>query len=204
MLLKVCGMREPDNILAVAQAIRPDYMGLIFYPPSPRHVSYLSPDVLHQLPASLRLTGVFVDAPLSDIRQAVRTYGLRAVQLHGLETPDFCQTCRETLSVEVLKAFSIATPNDLQPIAYYQKAVDFALLDTKGQQVGGNGVTFDWRILQDYSVELPFFLSGGISPENWLEVKQLHHPYLAGVDVNSRFELRPALKDVAQLAVLRR
>ncbi len=202
MLIKVCGMREPANILAVATTIRPDYMGFIFYLPSPRNITNLHPEVIAQIAAATKPTGVFVNASLEEIAAKTQYYGLQAVQLHGTESPDFCRKCKEKLSIEVLKAFSVATQEDLIAINNYDKAIDFALLDTKGRHAGGNGVAFDWGILKDYTAATPFFLSGGISAENWAEVQHLTYPKMVGVDVNSKFEVSPALKDVEKLKIL--
>jgi phosphoribosylanthranilate isomerase len=204
MLLKICGMREPNNILAVAATIAPQYMGFIFYAPSPRNVTDLLPSVISQLPATIKPTGVFVNATFKVIDETVSRYQLKAIQLHGAESPEFCSKCQEELSVEVLKAFSVATTDDLATITDYQDTIDFALLDTKGQNIGGNGVAFDWSILQNYRSSIPFFLSGGIAPDNLAAVRQLSHPQLVGIDVNSKFEISPALKDIEKLKTLLR
>lgn len=195
-------MREPSNILAVATAIRPNYLGFIFYAPSPRNITALDPEIIAQIVAITKPTGVFVNASLKEIAAKTQYYGLQAVQLHGTESPDFCKECKEKLSVEVLKAFSVATQEDLAAIESYDQAIDFALLDTKGSHAGGNGVAFDWGILKDYTATTPFFLSGGISPDNWAEVQRLTYPKMVGVDVNSKFEVSPALKDVEKLKIL--
>jgi phosphoribosylanthranilate isomerase len=145
---------------------------------------------------------VFVNATFKVIDETVRRYQLKAIQLHGAESPEFCLKCKEELSLEVLKAFSVATTDDLATIKDYQATIDFALLDTKGQNIGGNGVAFDWSILQNYTNNIPFFLSGGIAPDNLAAVRQLSHPQLVGIDVNSKFEISPALKDIEKLKTL--
>lgn len=192
-------MRQSDNIRQV-EALGIDMMGLIFWEPSARYVSQ-KPDYL---PACAR-TGVFVNASPEYILSTVRTYGLSYVQLHGQESPEFCHHLRQNLnqsglaSVQLIKAFSISTPEDLAPVQKYENLCHFLLFDTKTPLPGGSGKQFDWQILQYYSGTLPFLLSGGIGPNDAHRLQEFHHPLCVGIDLNSRFEISPGLKDATLL-----
>lgn len=202
MMLKICGMRDEVNIKAIL-TVKPDLMGFIFYNRSPRFVGdMLSPDFMRSLGKHVRTIGVFVNADILTITTIVERYHLGGVQLHGAETPEFCSALRETLAKDTLlmKAFSVATNEDFMRVADYQSHIDTALFDTKGAHHGGNGTRFDWALLNDYHADIPFFLSGGIGLEHVSEIKQLRHTHFVGVDVNSRFETSPAVKDVEMLS----
>lgn len=202
--VKVCGLRDEANIEALlATSFPPDALGFIFYPKSPRYVGEsLRPDFMRFLRQYVCTVGVFVNASPDTILQSIENFGFSAVQLHGAETMDFCTNLKERIklmfpALQIWKAFSIATAEDLRAIAQYESIIDKALLDTKGAAHGGNGTRFDWSLLKEYSSHIPFFLSGGIALEHAAEIKKIQHPYLYGVDINSRFETAPALKDVA-------
>ena len=203
MKLKICGMKYPDNLEEIA-TLKPDYLGFIFYEKSPRYMAdALSPEIVRSLPSSIKRVGVFVNATTEDIRDKAERYGLHAVQLHGQEPPEQCQELR-SYGYTVIKVFSLGHDSfDFAQLTPYQPQVDFFLFDTKGKQPGGNGQTFDWCLLQDYPLETPFFLSGGIGTEEVASLRQLSFPFLYGVDVNSRFETEPGRKDVAALTALR-
>ena len=196
MMIKVCGMRDADNIRA-AEALGIDLMGFIFWPKSSRYVS----EKPAYLPTQCRRVGVFVNATIDDIRQHVEDYALDVIQLHGKEAPTYLQALRSLYgdSIAIIKAFNIATAEDLQQTACYEGQADYFLFDTKAQQVGGNGTKFDWTVLASYAGETPFLLSGGIGPEDAEQVRAFHHPWCIGMDLNSRFELAPGLKDIQQL-----
>lgn len=197
--IKVCGMRQSNNIRQI-EALGIDMMGFIFWEPSARYVSQ-KPDYL---PACAR-TGVFVNATLEYILFTVRTYGLSYVQLHGQESPAFCHHLRLTLnqsglaSVQLIKAFSISVPGDLASVRQYETPCRFLLFDTKTPLPGGSGKQFDWQIMQYYSGTLPFLLSGGIGPNDAHRLQEFHHPLCVGIDLNSRFEISPGLKDATLL-----
>jgi len=192
MIVKVCGMREADNIRAV-EALGIDWMGFIFWPPSKRYVSQ-PPDYL---PEKVRRVGVFVDAEIGTIRQHIVDYHLDIVQLHGHESPDDIRLLKD--KVRIVKAISIVTAGDLSVTADYDDLVDYYLFDTKAALPGGNGTQFDWNILQAYTGRVPFLLSGGIGPDDAQRLKSFHHPLLAGIDLNSRFETTPGFKDINKL-----
>ena len=185
MIVKVCGMRDAANIRQL-EALGIDWMGMIFWPKSKRYVSM--PPVY--LPQHVRKVGVFVDASLDAIRQHVEDYQLDIIQLHGQESPETLKTLKP---LTLIKAFNIATPEDLQKTGHY------FLFDTKGKSVGGNGEKFDWSVLDNYQGETPFLLSGGIGSEDAQDVKTFHHPKYIGIDLNSRFETEPGLKDITKL-----
>lgn len=208
MFVKVCGMRDAANIRAV-EALPVDAMGFIFAPRSPRFVGE-KPDYL---PSRCVRVGVFVDADLDCIAERTSSFGLGAVQLHGRETPAFCHELRRVLpnGVRLLKALPIREAEDFRLTADYEDAVDVFLLETKASQpqasavgpldrlAGGTGRQFDWTLLQHYAFSLPFLLSGGITPGDAARIKALRHPRLLGVDLNSRFETAPAVKNVSLL-----
>ena len=195
MKLKVCGMREPNNIAALSD-LQPDYMGFIFWAPSSRYVETTTPE----LPTAIKKTGVFVDASVDYIQSMVQQHDLQAVQLHGEETPNYCQLI-QSFGVEVIKAFSVKNTFDFSTLETYENSCDFFLFDTKGSLPGGNGYTFDWSLLKEYPSKKPFFLSGGIGLENTQEIKELLNTNLPlfAIDVNSKFELAPGLKKIEAL-----
>lgn len=193
-LIKVCGMREADNIRQV-EALGIDWLGFIFWPKSSRFVH----ERPAYLPASAKRVGVFVDADIEVVRETAAAYCLDIIQLHGKESPAYIKHLRSLCSDHVaviIKAFNIATPEDLKQTEPYEGITDYFLFDTKAKMVGGNGTQFDWTVLNDYQGNTPFILSGGIGPDDAEKVKAFHHPMLAGIDLNSRFETVPAHKDV--------
>ena len=194
-MIKVCGMREADNIREV-EALGIDLMGLIFWPKSKRYVA----ERPQYLPTKVKKVGVFVDATLEDIRQHIQDYQLDIIQLHGHETPEFiAQLSIINFQFSIFKAFNIATAEDLAQTKPYEGIVDYFLFDTKAQLPGGSGEQFDWSVLSHYEGTTPFLLSGGIGPDDAERIKSFHHPRCIGIDLNSRFEIAPGLKDVNQL-----
>ena len=214
LLVKVCGMRDADNIREVENlftlhsSFLAFWMGFIFYPKSSRYVS----ERPAYLPQKCKRVGVFVDATIDDILKRIADYGLDMIQLHGHESPDFIsqfkygavapRPCKGGVGggVSIIKAFNIATKEDLDATAPYAGLVDYFLFDTKGPSVGGNGEKFDWDVLTAYNGNTPFLLSGGIGPDDAERIRLFHHPKCIGLDLNSRFESAPALKDVTTLS----
>lgn len=196
MKIKVCGLRDRDNIKAVA-AFAPDYMGFICYAPSPRYVNDLPVDVLADLPTDIRKTAVFVDERKETINGLIDAFGFDAIQLHGSESPAFANSFRD--KVTVFKAFGINADFDFERLNNYADKVDYFLFDTKTDLYGGSGKTFDWSILDKYKLNIPFFLSGGLSLDNLEEVNTITHPQFYGVDLNSKFETSPGVKDIEKL-----
>lgn len=196
MKIKVCGLKEPENIAAVA-ALNPDFMGFICYDQSPRFIASLPADVLKQLPDTILKTAVFVNESMGQIEMLIEQFGFNAVQLHGNESPDFCEALRS--KVKVYKAFGLDESFDFSRLNAYADKVDGFVFDTKTQQHGGSGQSFNWDILNNYKLDVPFLLAGGISLDNINEVKKINHPQFYGVDLNSRFEISPGNKDIERL-----
>ena len=210
MIIKVCGMTQPANIAEVAEA-GADWIGFVFYPPSPRFMSMipsqsgLLPDRARPLclPDGVKKAGVFVDASAQDIITRVVNFGLDIVQLHGDEPPTMLRNLRRTLEggirpgVKLVKAISTSGDGDMAQCTDYEDCADLLLFDTRCQGAGGSGRQFDWAALGAYGGSLPFMLSGGIGPGDEGRIASLTHPRLAGVDINSRFETAPGVKDAA-------
>ncbi len=194
MIIKTCGMRDADNIRAVSE-LGIDWMGFIFWAPSSRYVS----EKPTFLPTRQKRVGVFVDARIEEVKSKADEYALDLIQLHGKESPAFCEWLKANSRQQLIKAFNIATQEDLEQTIPYEGLVDYFLFDTKAKMVGGNGTQFDWSVLSAYQGNTPFLLSGGIGPDDAEKVRNFHHPQLAGIDLNSRFELSPALKDIEKL-----
>ena len=196
MKVKVCGLKIPENIKAVA-ALNPDYAGFIFYGPSPRFIDKLTIEGLSQVPSYIKKTAVFVNETKEKVSELIDQYHFDAIQLHGEETPDFANYFKG--KVTVLKAFGVNEDFDFSRLDEFKNSVDFFLFDTKTTIHGGSGKTFNWKLLNNYKLDVPFFLSGGLSLENLEEVKNIRHPQFHGVDLNSKFEIEPGLKDIIKL-----
>ena len=195
-MIKVCGMREADNIRDV-ETLGIDMMGFIFWPKSSRYVSQ-RPDYL---PKRVKRVGVFVDEDPEQVKRLADDYGLDYIQLHGHETPEVISYLRTPAlpHPRIIKAFNISTAEDLIQTQPYEGLVDYFLFDAKGKSVGGNGEKFNWDVLDAYQGNTPFLLSGGIGPDDAERVNAFYHPKCIGIDLNSRFELAPGLKDIAKL-----
>lgn len=196
MKIKICGLKHPENIAAVA-VLKPDYVGFICYAPSPRYATELNAETLDDLPNAIEKTAVFVNEDEETILKLIDNYNFDAIQLHGNESPEFCKAFKG--KVTVIKAFGIGEGFDFTRLNQFADIVDYFLFDTKTDKYGGSGLTFDWALLDNYKLDIPFFLSGGLSPENLEEVKEIKHPQFYGVDLNSKFEIEPGLKDLNKL-----
>lgn len=203
MKLKVCGMKYQENIADVAQ-LQPDYLGFIFYEKSPRFFDGIIPSI----PKSIKKVGIFVDASIETILEKVKKYNLDAIQLHGNESPEFCVECNAELvsashPVDIIKVFSIKDKFNFDSLEPYEIVCDYYLFDTKGKLPGGNGYTFNWEVLKDYPSSKPFFLSGGIGSEETKNVlsflQRQESKYCHAIDVNSKFEIEPGLKNIELL-----
>ncbi|GAA5220642.1 phosphoribosylanthranilate isomerase [Membranihabitans marinus] len=193
MKIKVCGMRDPDNVRALEQ-LPVDYIGFIFYPKSKRDVSEKS------LPNTkgLHRVGVFVNEDNSEILKWVEKWDLTHVQLHGDESPSQCLELRRC-NVVIMKAVSVDDNFDFDSLLEYESSVDYFVFDTKGEERGGNGIAFNWQKLEEYKGNIPFFLSGGIHRDSAAAIKAVNHPQLFAVDINSRFEKSPGLKNIESI-----
>ncbi len=184
-------MRDPENIRAV-EALGIDWMGFIFHPSSPRNVDSRP----SYLPAKAKRVGVFVNADIDAVRRIADSYQLDIIQLHGDETPEYLQALS---GFTLIKAVNIATKDDLLKTEVYEGLADYLLFDTKAEMAGGNGIKFNWDLLSGYSGQTPFLLSGGIGPDDAPLLSSFRHPRFAGIDLNSRFESMPAMKDIQKL-----
>lgn len=221
MKIKVCGMRAPANISDVVN-LGVDMIGFVFCPQSKRCVRMLPsmagiiPDYVsagqmqgiddaNEVWGKVERVGVFVDDMPQNIVTRVYGYRLDYVQLHGSEEPVMIDNLRRTLDpdimpgIKIIKAISVGEDDDIRKAREYEGHADYILFDTKGKEKGGNGEHFDWSLLENYDCGLPFFLSGGIGPEDADAIRNIGHPRMFGIDLNSRFELQPALKDVEKL-----
>ncbi len=224
MKLKICGMKYQENITQVAD-LQPDYLGFIFYEKSARNFDSIIP----QLPKSIKKVGVFVNADIDDVINKIETHNLQAVQLHGEENSEFCEALKrhyekqsnEVISsnetdchdfekksnndnyIEIIKVFSIKNEFNFDVLKSYEDVCDYYLFDTKGKFPGGNGYTFNWNVLNNYSSTKPYFLSGGIGINEIENIKAFQKSeaskYCYAIDVNSKFEIEPGLKNISIL-----
>ena len=201
MKLKICGMKYPENMLEVGTLL-PDYMGFIFWEKSARYFDGIIP----ALPKTIKKAGVFVNATSEEILEKIEKYDLQAVQLHGSESAEFCESLKNILPnlIEVIKVFSILDTFDFNLITPFENVCDFFLFDTKGKLPGGNGTTFDWKVLENYPSTKPFFLSGGIGLEELEAINEISKTNLPlyAIDVNSKFEIEPGLKNMELLKIM--
>ena len=198
MKIKVCGMRDRENIEHLV-GLKPDFIGFIFYPQSKRYAGdRINDEIIDQIPGTINKVGVFVDESMESILEKYHLNRLDLLQLHGNETPDYCQKLKE-LDISVIKAFSITHDFDFRSIHAYEFSCDYFLFDTAGKTAGGTGIKFDWNILNQYKGGTPFFLSGGIGPSDKESILSISHHLLTGIDINSGFETAPGQKDIGKL-----
>ena len=188
-------MRATQNITELI-AVQPDFIGFIFHEQSPRNV--LEKPAI-SIPKEIKKVGVFVNKDNEFIANKVKTFALDFVQLHGNESPKFCSELRRLLSVKIIKAFNIHENFDFKQLAAYEPYCSYFLFDAFGKNAGGNGVTFNWELLNNYKGKTPFLLSGGIDETMAKTIQQINHPQFIGIDINSGFEIAPALKDVKKI-----
>ena len=204
MNIKVCGITEMKQLQQL-DGLDIDFAGLIFYKESPRYIGEkISKSELKKADFDLKKVGVFVNPEMIDVLDAIDDYGLDAVQLRGDESPEMCDDLSS--EVEVIKAFRVTDGLDIDKmVAPYDAVCDYYLFDTGGlkESFGGTGKQFDWTILTKAKIEKPFFLSGGIRPEDAVKVKGFKHPDFFGVDINSQFEKEPGVKDMGKVLQFR-
>ncbi len=194
-LIKVCGMRDPENIGELLK-VDIDFLGLIFYPPSPRYVS--KPEQIATIlaaPRSYKLVGVFVNEKREEILKLNSLLNFDFIQLHGQESSDDAAFYKSH-DLRVIKAFGVDQKLDFKKLKAYENSVDFFLFDYKSADHGGSGKKFEWSILDQYKATIPFLLSGGIVPEDH---PRLTHPASAGLDLNSGFETKPGIKKISDI-----
>jgi phosphoribosylanthranilate isomerase len=205
-------MRDGENIRQVSK-LGIDYIGFIFWDRSPRNVTMVPTqagiipdrapsDLCEKTPKRPQRVGVFVDEMPQNIITRAVNFELDLIQLHGHETPTMIRNLRRTLDpdirpgIQFIKAISVSCRDDIAAYKPYEDCVDYFLFDTKCPTVGGSGAQFDWSVLEAYDGNKPFLLSGGIGPDDAERVKAFHHPQCIGIDLNSRFETAPGVKDV--------
>lgn len=194
MKIKICGMRDPENISGIA-ALKPDYLGFIFHQESKRYM--VESTQIPGMDLSIKKVGVFVNAPVNDVLDTARAYGLDAIQLHGVEDWEYCRIIRSN-KFEVIKAIAIKDRLPVNNLISYTGSIDYFLFDTYTPYYGGSGHNFDWELLQVYDLDIPFFISGGLGMEHVAALKQYSHPQFTGVDANSRLETAPGIKGIEQ------
>ncbi len=215
--IKICGMKKAENIRAAA-ALYPDYLGFIFYEKSPRNFQGEIPEIN----PNIKKTGVFVNASVNFIIAKVEKYKFQAIQLHGNETPEFCaelkvalnetKSYKNSASTDIIKVFSIKDEFDFNRLNAFEGKVDYFLFYSKGKNKGGNGITFNWEVLKDYPSSTPFFLSGGIGMEEVEQIAEFQtylqkigkEKLLVAIDVNSKFEIEPGVKNIEDLALFKK
>ena len=194
MKLKVCGMRNNENLTELI-ATNPDFIGFIFHKKSLRNIINF-PTV--KIPSSISKVGVFVNETKTFILDKVKQHELDYVQLHGKESPEYCEFIQKE-GVKIIKAFNINEGFDFNELSKYEQYCTYFLFDAFGENAGGNGITFNWIILSKYKGNIPFLLSGGINESMTNKIKEISHPKLAGIDINSQFETRPGLKNISKI-----
>jgi phosphoribosylanthranilate isomerase len=191
-------MRDPENIRAVC-ALNPDYLGFIFYPKSKRFIADKEAKKLNGVvPGNIKKVGVFVNELFPDIVRRINLLGLEFVQLHGDEPVEYCAELK-SIDIKVIKSFGVDDKFDFRKVEPYLMYCDYLLFDTKSTAFGGTGQKFNWLKLKEYTYSTPVFLSGGLGPEDAEEIKNLPDFNLHAIDLNSKFEIQPALKDTKLL-----
>ncbi len=188
-------MRDVANIEAVA-ALCPDMMGFIFYGKSPRYAGGLSPEIVKSLPTAITPVGLFVNSPTAEIESICDRYGISTIQLHGDESPRECMELKSR-GYNIVKALAIDETTPQEQLRAYDGAADLLVLDSRSASRGGSGLKFDWHLLGNLPISTPFLLSGGIAPDDAPLINRLEYAAMAGVDINSRFETSPGVKDAA-------
>ena len=200
MKIKVCGMREKDNVNVVA-SLYPDYMGFIFYATSPRDVSSVfQKELVENLPIEIEPVAVFVNKELEEALAVLKQYNFKHAQLHGNESPEYCKTIKQN-GFGVFKVFSIDESTDFASMEKYLDTADYFLFDTKSRKHGGTGQKFNWDLLEQYKLKKPVLLSGGIGAEDvkLVQLALTKYPWIHGIDLNSRFEVSPGMKEIKNL-----
>ena len=189
MLVKVCGLKDQENLNSIAEQ-NPDFIGMIFYYPSKRNVtSTLSYN------GTIKKVGVFVNSSIQIIESKIQEFGLDYIQLHGNETPKFCEELY-LKGYQIIKAFSVNADFNFEDLKPYIGFCKYFLFDTKAELPGGNGIKFNWEILNHYKEQVPFLLSGGIQNRDIENILNLNFPYLIGIDINSKYEIEPGIKNI--------
>ncbi|MBT0812946.1 phosphoribosylanthranilate isomerase [Litoribacter ruber] len=198
MIIKVCGLKDTENVNSLLQSCSPDMLGMIFYSKSPRFIGESVHKSNFFSSQGQDRVGVFVDSAFSEILKTVQEFQLDVIQLHGNEDADFVKNIKEALDVKVIKVFRIGKELRMEDLRPFDGLADYFLFDTETSSFGGSGRRFDWQLLEAYDLQTPYLLSGGIASDDVGELVELQkkHPKMAGIDINSKFELEPGIKDV--------
>ncbi|MCM1021951.1 MAG: phosphoribosylanthranilate isomerase [Muribaculum sp.] len=196
-MIKICGNCNKDNIRQVS-VLSPMMMGFIFSDRSPRNAMELDPAVVKSLPEFITPVGVFLNADHDVITDVCNLFGIKTVQLHGSESPQLCSRLRDE-GYTVFKAIAIGNSLPVELLNSYSGSVDLFVFDTAGAKAGGNGVKFDWNLLEGYKLDIPYLIGGGVAPGDIDAIIGAMRPQMAGVDINSRFETQPGIKDIMLL-----
>ncbi len=200
MIVKVCGINDLNNFQALSK-LPVDILGMVFYSNSPRSVRPDNENMANTISGMpVKKAGVFVDEDLNQITKIARKFNLTHIQLHGNESPDTCRKLKNEF--KVIKAFRVGSRKDLEGIEQYKEVSDLFLFDTKGIQAGGTGVKFDWNLIMNLSLQVPYLLSGGIAAEDAERLAKLSLPGCVGIDINSCFEVKPGIKDISKVEYL--
>ena len=187
-------MRETENIQTLMD-LPIHYMGMIFFKKSPRNIEK---PVAKELTNEVKRIGVFVNEEIHIVLEKAKQYNLDYIQLHGGESLSYCTVISES-GLKIIKVFSVDKDFDFDQTKEFNEIAEYFLFDTKGETHGGTGKSFDWSVLQNYKGDKPFFLGGGIGPESIQAIKELNHPKLFALDLNSKFEINPGLKNIELL-----
>lgn len=196
MKLKICGLKNIENIIEISNEIRPDFLGFIFYKNSPRFVQNLDIKELNKI--NINKVGVFVNENIYNILKISEVYNLKYAQIHGEIELKFLEELKKN-NIKILKAINISNKENFNEIKKYQDFVDFFLFDSKSEKHGGSGIKFNWELLNEYKEKTLFFLSGGISINDVNQINKIKHPSLFGLDLNSKFEINAGTKDIKLL-----
>lgn len=191
--IKICGMTDPDNVKEIA-GLDPDFMGFIFYPRSKRYVGNNPDGFLFNTAPGILKTGIFVNEEPSQLIYIKELYGLDLIQLHGKESPEYCKNLWNK-GLQLIKAFGLSSSFDFSDLEKYVEVCEYFLFDTLSENHGGSGLKFNWQKIYEYKINKPFFLSGGICGEDVQSIKHIDHENFYAVDINSRFETSPGIKD---------
>lgn len=199
--IKVCGLTDLHNTELIS-ALRPDLLGFIFYSGSPRAV-FASNDVFFS-DIPIARVGVFVNERVEEILVITCMCKLRFIQLHGDESPEYCEHLKDCLAgIQIIKAFNIHQDFDFSQLKAYEEFCDCFLFDSNTKQRGGSGKSFDWKLLNKYEGETPFLLSGGLGVHNIDEaLEQVVNENFWGIDINSQVEKIVGIKDIEQVKII--
>ena len=200
MKIKICGILDTTTLEEIYR-LSPDMLGFIFYPSSPRYMAQsIDPEMLHVIPSEILRVGVFVNPSMDEVETNRLHFGLNIIQLHGDESPSFCASIQMS-GIDVIKAFRVNDSFDFARLKDYESSCTYYLFDTYSKNYGGSGQKFDWSILDSYTLNHPFLLSGGIKPGDEGVIMSIKHPSFAGIDLNSGFEREPGVKDIKRLRI---